>query len=48
MIRLPKRVRRFGAVTVNQFIAVAESRRSFMRQRRQRRVEAANMAWTVA
>ena len=40
MIRLPEGVRRFGAVSVNEFIAVAESRRAFVRQSGQRRIEA--------
>ena len=42
MISLPKRIRRFGAVPVNEFIAVAKGRRSFVRQGRQCRVEPAH------
>lgn len=42
VIRLPERVRRFGAVPVNEFIAIAKSRCALVRQSRQRRIEAAN------
>jgi hypothetical protein len=42
VISLPKRVRRFGAVTVNEFIAIAKSRCAFVRQCGQRRIKATN------
>ena len=42
MIGLPKRIRCFGTVPVNEFIAVAKGCRSLMRQCRQRRVEPAH------
>ena len=42
MICLPKRVGRFGAVTVNKFIAIAKSRGTLLRERLQRRIEIAN------
>ena len=42
VIGLPERIRRFGAVPVNEFVAVAKGRRPFMRQGRQGGVKSAH------
>ena len=48
VIGLPERIRRFGAVPVDEFIAVSEGRRAFVRQSHQRRISPRTIAWTVA
>ena len=39
VIGLPERIRRFGAMPVNEFVAVAKCRHPFVRQGRKRRID---------